>query len=108
MPIICIENLYPPSKSNEVIEAWKTSLQKYPQPEGLCKTLVFGAISPDKNGLNTRSMYLTNPGRYEEAVAYFAKFMTSFFKIEGFTYQLSTWSTIEEAMAAVETPMPET
>ena len=39
--------------------------------------------------------YQTNPGKYEEAAAYFSKFMTEFFDIEGYYYDFRTWMTIE-------------
>lgn len=64
------------------------------------------AIGVDKKGLKVRSAYLINPGKYEEAAAYFRKFMTPFFKVEGYTYEFSNWSTIEEAMESIEVPMP--
>jgi len=75
--------------------------QKYPQPEGLFTTLVDTAVSNDKNGLKVLSAHLINPGKYEEASAYFRKFMTEFFDIESYTYEFSTWSTIEEAMESL-------
>jgi hypothetical protein len=33
--------------------------------------------------------------------------MTEFFDIEGFSYEFSNWSTIEEAMESVEEKLPE-
>jgi len=106
MPILCIESQYPPHKNKEVLETWFAAIQKHPQPEGLFKTLIDTAIGIDKKGLKVRSAYLINPGQYEEAAVYFRKFMTSFFKVEGYTYEFSNWSTIEEAMEAIEVPMP--
>jgi hypothetical protein len=107
MPILCVESQYPPHKNKEVLEVWLEAIVKYPQPEGLFTTLVDTAIGTDKNGLKVFSAYLINPGNYEESAAYFRKFMTSFFKIEGYTYAFNNWSTIEEAMQAIEVPMPE-
>ena len=107
MPILFVESQYPPHKNNEVLETWLKALEKHPQPEGLFTTLVDTAIGTDKNGLKVFSAYLVNPGKYEETAAYFRKFMTSFFKIEGYTYAFNNWSTIEEAMEAIEAPMPE-
>ena len=69
--------------------------------------MVDTAIGIDKNGLKVLSAYLINPGKYEEAATYFRKFMTSFFKVEGYTYEFTNWSTIEEAMKAIEIPMPD-
>jgi hypothetical protein len=64
-------------------------------------------VKSSKNGLNVFSAYQANPGKYEEALAYWAKFMTEFFEIEGYSYDFSTWMTIDEAMAAIGQKAPE-
>lgn len=107
MPILCIESQYPPHKNKEVLETWLGAIQKYPPPEGLFTTLIDTAIGVDKKGLKVLSAYLINPGKYEEASTYFRKFMTSYFVVEGFTYEFCNWSTIEEAMESIEAPMPD-
>ena len=108
MSIIFIESQYPAHKLNEVLETWMGALQKYPQPEGVFTTLVDHAISTEKGvGIKGFSAYLVEPGKYEEAYSYFTKFNTSFFPVEGYTYEFNTWATIEEAMAAIDTPMPD-
>jgi len=108
MPILFVESQYPAHKQNEVLETWIEANQKYPKPEGLFTTLVDTAVKPEKGiGLKITSAYLIEPGKYEEAFAYFRKFMTSFFSIEGYTYEFNFWATIEEAMSAIDTPMPE-
>ena len=107
MPIIFIENHYPLHKNKEVLAAWFGAIEKYPQPEGLFTTLVDTAVSSDKNGLKVLSAYLITPGKYEEASAYFEKFMTEFFDIEGYSYEFSNWSTIEEALTSIGQQPPE-
>jgi hypothetical protein len=107
MPIIVIDNHYPVSKYQAVLEAWLGALEKYPRPEGLFKPLVENAVSSNQEGLRVFSAYQTNPGKYEEAAAYFVKFMTSFFHIEDYYYEMATWSTIEEAMESIGAKMPE-
>jgi len=107
MPILCIESQYPPHKNKEVLEAWLGVIEKYPKPEGLFTTLIDTAIGVDKKGFKVLSAYLINPGKYEEASAYFRKFMTSYIEVEGFTYEFCNWSTIEEAMESIEAPMPD-
>ena len=101
MPIIFIESQYPLHKNKEVLATWLKAIEKYPQPEGLFTTLVNTAINSDKKGLRVLSAFLINPGKYEEAAAYFRKFMTSFFDIEGYSYEISNWATIEEAMESI-------
>ena len=107
MPIIFIENQYPVHKNKEVLAAWFRAMEKYPQPEGLFTTLVDTAISSDKNGLKVLSAHLITPGKYEEASAYFRKFMTEFFEIEGYSFEFNYWSTIEEAMESIGQQPPE-
>ena len=106
MPIIFIENQYPLHKNKEVLAVWLRAIEKYPQPEGLFTTLVDTAVSSDKNGLKVLSAYLINPGKYEEASAYFHKFMADFFDIEGYSYEFSNWSTIGEAMESIGQQAP--
>jgi hypothetical protein len=107
MPIIFIESQHPLHKQKEVLATWLKAIEKNPQPEGLFTNLVDTAISSDKNGLKVLSAFLINPGKYEEAAAYFRKFMTNFFDIEGYTYEFSNWSTIEEAMESIGQQAPE-
>jgi len=107
MPIIFIEGQYPAHKNKEVLAAWLGAIEKYPRPEGLFTTLVDTAISSDKKGLKVLSAYLIKPGKYDEASAYFHKFIAEFFDIEGYGYEFNNWSTIEEAMGSIEEKMPE-
>ena len=107
MPIIVIDNLYPHHKNKQVVEVWLKALEKHPQPEGLFTPLVQTMVKSTKKGLNVLSAYQTNPGKYEEARAYFAQFMTEFFEIEGYSYDFSTWMTIEEAMGSIGQKPPE-
>ena len=107
MPIMFIENQYPVHKNKEVLAAWLPAIEKYPQPEGLFTTLVDTAVSSDKNGLKVLSAHLISPGKYEEASAYLRKFMTEFFDIEGYSYEFSNWSTIEEAMESIGQQAPQ-
>jgi len=107
MPIIVIDSNYPVSKNQEVLAAWLGALEKYPRPEGVFTPLVETAVSSNQDGLRVFSAFQTNPGKYEEARAYLAKFMASFFHIEEYYYEMPTWSTIEEAMESIDAKMPE-
>ena len=107
MPIVFIESQYPVHKNKEVLTAWLRALEKYPQPKDLFTTLVDTAVSSGKNGLKVLSAHLISPGKYDEATAYFRKFMTEFFDIEGFCYEFNNWSTIEEAMESIGQQAPE-
>jgi len=107
MPIIVIDNQYPHHKNKEVVETWLKALEKHPRPEDLVTPLIETAVRSSKDGLRVLSAYQTNPGKYEDAAAYFAKFMTEFFEIEGYSYDFSTWMTIDEAMGSIGEKPPE-
>jgi len=107
MPIIFIESQYPVSKNKEVLAAWLKALEKYPRDESLATPLVESAVTSDKCGLRVFSANQTKPGKYEEALAYTAKFMTEFFDIEGFYYEIRTWMTIEEALESIGQKPPD-
>lgn len=107
MPILFHEVQYPTSKNNEVLTAWFKAIEKYPRPEGLFTTLVDTAVTGDKNGIKVLSAHLITPGKYDEASAYLIKFNAEFFNVQGFSYEFKTWSTIEEAMAAIDQQTPE-
>jgi len=107
MPIIVIDSHYPPSKNQDVLAAWLGALENYTRPKDLGKPLMENAVSSGYDGIRVFSAFQTNPGKYEEAAAYFRKFMTSFFHIEDYYYEMSTWATIEEAMESIGAKMPE-
>lgn len=107
MPIIMIESQYPVNKNQEVIAAWLEALEKYQRSEDLFTPLMETAVTSKKDGLRVLSAYQTNPGKYEEAMAYFGRFMSTFFNIENYSYEMSTWMTIEEAMASIGQTPPE-
>ena len=90
-----------------MLAAWLRAIEQYPQPEGLFTTSIDKAVSSDQNGLKVLSAHLINPGKYDEASAYFRKFMTEFFDIEGYSYEFNNWSTIEEAMESIGQKAPE-
>ena len=106
MPILIIESYYPAYKNKEVVTTWFKAIEKHPRPDGLFTTLVDTAISSDKKGIKVLSAHQTAPGKYEEAFAYFHKFTHEFMEIEGYGYEYSTWSTIQEAMESIGQQMP--
>jgi len=89
------------------LAAWFGAIEKYPRPEGLFTTLVDTAVSSDKNGLKVLSAYLINPGKYDEASAYFRKFMTEFFDTKGYSFEFSNWSIIEETLKSIGEKVPD-
>ena len=101
MGILFHDRQYPAHKNKEVVAAWFRALEKYPQPEGLFTTLVDNAARPTKQGIKIFSAHLISPGKYEETVNYWGKFMTEFYDIEGFVFEFRVWSTIEEALSVI-------
>jgi len=94
------------NKSKEIVTAWLGALEKYPRPEDLFTPLVETAVSSDKNGLKVISAYQSKPGKYEETSAYLRKFIAEFYGIEGYSYEFSTWATIDEAMESIGQTAP--
>ena len=72
-----------------MLAAWLRAIEKYPQPEGLFTTWVETAVSIDKNSLKVLSAHLINPGKYEEASAYFRTFITEFFTLKAILLSLA-------------------
>lgn len=107
MPIIVIDARYPASKNQEVLTTWLGALEKFSRPEDVFAPLIENAVSSNHKGIRVFSAFQTNPGKYEAAMAYFGKFMASFFHIENYYYDMSTWMTIEEAMESIGATMPE-
>ncbi|MBR9979942.1 MAG: hypothetical protein KFF50_02840 [Desulfatitalea sp.] len=106
MGILFHERRYPAHKNKEVVAAWFKAIEKYPQPEGLFTTLIDNAARPTKQGFKIISAHLIAPGKYEEAVDYFARFMTEFYDVEGFVFEFEMWSTIEEALSIISQDDP--
>jgi hypothetical protein len=90
-----------------VLAAWLRAIEQYPQPEGLFTTSIDKAVSSDKNGPKVLSAHLINPGKYDEASAYFRKFMTEFFDIKGYSFEFSNWSIIEETLKSIGEKVPD-
>lgn len=65
------------------------------------------AVNSDLKGLRVLSAFLISLGKYEEATTYFRKFLTSFFDIQGYSYEFSTWPTIEEAVESIGEKVPD-
>ena len=107
MPIIVIDAHYPASRTQEVLTAWLGALEKYTRPKELGKSLVDNAVSSGYDGIRVFSAFQTHPGKYEEAMAHFGKFMACFFHIEDYYYEMNTWMTIEEALETIGAKMPE-
>ena len=106
MGILLHENQYPSNKNKEVVAAWFRAIEKYPQPEGLFTTLIDTAAKPTKQGFKILSAYLVAPGKYEDALRYWSKFMSEFWDIEGYFFEFTHYATIEEALKITDQEAP--
>jgi hypothetical protein len=106
MPILFHERRYPLHKNKEVIAAWLRAMEKYPQPEGAFTTLVDNAVNSDLHGIKLFSAYLVTHEKHGVTLDYWVRFMTEYFDIKGFTYEFSTWSTVEEALKVIGHDLP--
>ena len=106
MTVLAVDIQYPLNKNTEVVAAWFRAIEKYPQPEGLFTTLLDNVVRVDKKGVKVLAAYLIKPGKYDGAYSYWVNFMKEYWDIEGFSYEFSTWLTIEEAMGVIDQQAP--
>ncbi len=97
LPYVVSFSWYPPSASDIVAKRYLETLQKYPVISSI-KRLVPAAVTATKEGIEA---FIVDEAKREdmgEALDYAARFLVEFRDIEGFRYQIRTFSTITEAM----------
>jgi len=97
MPYVISFTWYPPSVSNTVAQRYLETLQKYPIISSI-KRIVPAAVSSTKEGIEVFVVDEVKREDLGDAVDYGSKFLVEFRDIEGFRYQIRTFSTVTEAM----------
>ncbi len=100
MPYIVLFSWYPPSQSNTVAQRYLETLQKYPVISSI-KRIVPVAVSSTKEGIEVMVVDEVKREDIGEALDYASQFLTEFRDIEGFRYQVRTFSTVGEAMGYI-------
>ena len=99
MPYIISRTWYPPSKMDETVKKYLEVLDKFPFDESLGKQVVPVAVTVSKDGLETQMIMEVEIPKVGEALEWAKRFMIEFRTIEGFNYEVKTWSTAEEGLA---------
>ena len=99
MPYIISRTWYPPSKMDETAKKYLEALGKFPFDESLGKQIVPVAVTVSKDGLETLMIVEVEIPKVGEALEWVKRFMIEFRTIEGFNYEVKTWSTAEEGLA---------
>ena len=100
LPYVVSFTWYPPSASDIVAKRYLETLQKYPVISSI-KRLVPAAVAATKEGIEAFVVDEVKREDMGEALDYGAKFLVEFQDIEGFRYQIRTFSTVTEAMAYI-------
>ena len=99
MPYIITRAWYPPSKMDETAKKYLEILEKYPFDESLGKQVIPVAVTVSKDGLETLMVVEVEIPKAGDALEWAKRFMIEFRNIEGFNYEVKTWSTAEEGLA---------
>jgi len=101
MPYIITHCWYPPSKTDEVGKKYLEVMKKYPPDESLQKDVVPVAVGAARDGFETLNISEVERGKLGDALDRAVNFMVEFRNIEGFNYEIKTWSTAEEALERI-------
>jgi hypothetical protein len=101
MPYIITRVWYPPDKAEEVGKKYLEILEKYPPDESLAKTIVPAAVGSTKDGLEAILISEVERQKVGDALEREANLMAEFRYIEGFNWEIKTWSTAAEALQRI-------
>ena len=99
MPYIVTRSWYPPHKLDEVVKKYLEVIEKYPPDETLGKQIVPAATTVSKDGLETFMVTEVDRQKVGDALEREKTVLVEFRNIEGFKYEIKTWSTAEEGLA---------
>ena len=101
MPYIISHCWFSPSKSEEVGKKYLEVLKKYPPDQSLEKVVVPAAVGATKDGLETLIIAEVERAKAGDALNRAVNMMFEFRNIEGLTYEVKAWSTVEEALERI-------
>ena len=106
MPYIVITSLFPFEKAPECGEKYLEGLKKYPLDENLVTEVVPIAVKTTLKGNKSLGIWDVKKGKLEEAMAYFARFMSVFRGVKGFSTSTDVYFKAEEAMSNIGLSIP--
>ena len=98
MPYIISYTCYPPTQSDKVAKRYLEVFKKLPLISGI-KRIIPAAVTSTEKGYEVMMVDEVKHENQGDAIDYLAKFLVEFRDIEGFTYKINSWSTLNEAMA---------
>ena len=101
MPYIIGRSWYQPNKADETVKKYLEVMEKYPFDESLGKQIVPVATTVTKDGLSSLTVAEVEQHKVGDALEWAKRFMIEFRNIEGFNYEVKTWSTAEEGLARI-------
>ena len=99
MPYIICRTWYPPNKTDETVKKYLEVLEKFPFDESLGKQIVPVATTVSKDGMQSITVVEVEKQKVGDALEWAKRFMIEFRNIEGYNYEVKTWSTAEEGLA---------
>ncbi len=99
MPYIIGRSWYPPNKADETVKKYLEVMEKLPFDESLGKQIIPVATTVNKDSQTSISVAEVEQQKVGEALEWAKRFMIEFRTIEGFNYEVKTWSTAEEGLA---------
>jgi len=101
MPYIIGRSWYSPNQADAAVKKYLETMEKYPFDESLGKQIVQVATTVTKEGLSNLTIMEVEQQKVGDALEWAKRFMLEFRTVEGFTYEVKTWSTAEEALARI-------
>ena len=98
MPYIIVRTLYPANKIDEVAKKYLEVTEKFPPDETLGKVVVPVAATITTDGVEAMGISEIERDKLADALDYTIKIMLEYRNIEGYKYEIKTWSTVEEAL----------
>ena len=99
MPYIITRCWYPPSKADEVVKKYLEVIEKFPPDEALGKQIVPVAITTSDCGYESLSVTEVERQNVGDTLERQKAAFIEFRNIEGFNYEIKTWTTAEEGIA---------
>ncbi len=99
MPYIIVQIWFPPHKGTEVGVVGQKVIEKFPQDDSLGTIALPVAFTSDKKGIFGITAFEPKEGKMGDSLTRIADMMAYYQNIEGFTYEIKTFVTGEEAAA---------
>jgi len=101
MPYLFVQQWYPPNSADEFVKIGMEVMAKYPEDESLGKRIIPLAAYSTKKGFTALSITEVKQEKLYDALERADIVMYEFRNVEGFTYELKVWGTLEESLKVI-------